>query len=305
MPEETNIQVGIDLGGTKIELIVLSNGGELVRKRLPTPSSYVETLNTLVHLVESEKHRLVENTHIGIGIPGTLKSNGQVKNANSVFLNGQLLQVDLQSALNRDVRVMNDANCFALSEAIDGAGAGSDSVFGVIIGTGVGGGVVINQSLLNGPNGITGEWGHNPVHSMMPRSSSVERDCYCGKRNCVETFLSGRGLAMTFNEIAKSHSSDLRAEDAKGVMAYQERNIPVAEGALSMYFEQLASCLSIVINVIDPEVIVLGGGLSNLPDIEKKVEHHLPKYVFSDEIKTRVRLNQHGDSSGVRGAAWL
>lgn len=287
---------GIDLGGTKTEIIALQGTDERLRERLPTPQGdYRATLATIARLVRSAERQLGGTGSVGVGIPGTRSpDHGRIKNANSTCLIGQDLQGDLADLLQRPVRLANDADCMALSEACDGAGAGANSVFGVILGTGVGGGIVINGRLLNGPNAVAGEWGHNPL----PWRSAADgpaRRCYCGLDDCIETFLSGPGWAARSN-------LGLNAEQLANAAAQGE---PAAVQALQRYCEQLARALAMVINVIDPEVIVLGGGLSNMPSLYRQVPPLLVRHVFSDQVNTRIVRARHGDSSGVRGAAWL
>jgi fructokinase len=296
-------RLGLDLGGTKIEAVALSDDGEiLVRRRVPTPPDYDRTLDAiaaLVHDVESALRPSDEARRgIGIGIPGAVQPSGLVKNANSTWLIGRPLITDLQTRLGRPVRAANDANCFAISEAIDGAGAGCDVVFGVILGTGVGGGIVVRKRALDGPNLIAGEWGHNQL-PWMRDDESPGPDCYCGKRGCIETFLSGPGFAADFTRATGRQRSAVEiADDAA-------RGDPDATAAIDRYHERLARALAGVINILDPDVIVLGGGMSNLPALAAAVEGRLSQYVFSNDVRTRVVRNAHGDSSGVRGAAWL
>ena len=307
------LRIGIDLGGTKIEALALSRDGvELARRRIETPRSYDETVGALRDIVSAleqdaaakmgaaaAKAGAAERARVCVGIPGTVSPNtGLVKNANSTWLIGHPFDRDLEEALGRPVRLMNDANCFALSEATDGAGAGADVVFGVIIGTGVGGGVVVHKRVLEGPQRIGGEWGHNPL----PWPKDNERpgsECFCGKRGCLETFVSGPGLARDHEaatgEALSTHEIAERAADGHvGARASYDR-----------YVDRLARGLATVINVVDPNVVVLGGGMSNLPTLPEDLERALPSYVFTDAFSTRVVLNTHGDSSGVRGAAWL
>lgn len=287
---------GIDLGGTKTEIIALQGSDERLRRRLPTPQGdYAATLQTIAQLVRQAEHELGSSGSVGIGIPGTRSpDHGLIKNANSVCLIGQDLQGDLEQLLQRPIRLANDADCFALSEASDGAGAGADSVFGVILGTGVGGGIVIHGRLLGGPNAIAGEWGHNALPWRCPADGPARR-CYCGLDDCIETFLSGPGWAVR-------SALGLTAEQLASAAQAGE---PAAQQALQHYCEQLARSLASVINILDPQVIVLGGGLSNIPALYQQVPPLLVRHVFSDQVNTRLLPARHGDSSGVRGAAWL
>lgn len=292
----TSLKLGIDLGGTKTEIIALQNGQPVIRRRAPTPQGdYQKTVGLIASLVEDCERELGQQGSLGVGIPGTRSpDHGRIKNANSQCLIGQDLQADLEQRLQRPVRLANDADCFTLSEACDGAGAGAPSVFGVILGTGVGGGLVVRQQLLGGPNAITGEWGHNPLPWRRADDGPVRR-CYCGLDDCIETFLSGPGWAAR---------SGLGLEASAIVLAAQSGN-PAAQQALNRYCDQLARGLASVINLIDPHVIVLGGGLSNTAELYQQVVPLLPRYVFSDQVNTRLLPAKHGDSSGVRGAAWL
>lgn len=292
----TSLKLGIDLGGTKTEIIALQNGQPVIRRRAPTPQGdYQKTVGLIASLVEDCERELGQQGSLGVGIPGTRSpDHGRIKNANSQCLIGQDLQADLEQRLQRPVRLANDADCFTLSEACDGAGAGAPSVFGVILGTGVGGGLVVRQQLLGGPNAITGEWGHNPLPWRRADDGPVRR-CYCGQNDCIETFLSGPGWAAR---------SELGLEASAIVPAAQSGN-PAAQQALNRYCDQLARGLASVINLIDPHVIVLGGGLSNTAELYQQVIPLLPRYVFSDQVNTRLLPAKHGDSSGVRGAAWL
>ena len=291
------MRIGIDLGGTKIEGIALENEGvTLARRRVPTPvGSYESTLAAIRGLVRTLEAEAGATGSVGIGIPGTVsEKTGLVKNANSTWLIGKPLDRDLAEALGRKVRLANDADCFALSEATDGAGAGEAVVFGAILGTGVGGGIVIGGKLLAGADGIAGEWGHNPL----PWPEDRERPgppCYCGKHGCIETFLSGPGLAR----------DDGRSLSAAEVAARAEAGEPQAAAALDRYADRLARGLASIINVIDPGAIVLGGGLSLVAALYERVPPLLGKYVFSDRVAARVLPPRHGDASGVRGAAWL
>ncbi|MDB4874518.1 MAG: hypothetical protein JWM41_964 [Gemmatimonadetes bacterium] len=293
------MRIGIDLGGTKIEAIALADRGEIVaRTRIATPRAYVATLDALTEIVAEIERLAGERGSIGIGIPGTATPAGLVKNANSTWLIGEPLGRDLEARLGRPVRLKNDANCFAISEAADGAAAGADVVFGVILGTGVGGGIVVGGRALDGPNLIAGEWGHNPL----PWISAEEvpgPPCYCGRRGCIETFLSGPGLERDFAERSGMSAT------SQSIVAGAERGDVQALAAMGRYHDRLARALASVINVLDPTVIVLGGGMSNVPALAETVSALLPQYVFSDTVVTRVVKNMHGDSSGVRGAAWL
>lgn len=291
-----SLRFGIDLGGSKTEIIALQGSDERLRRRLPTPQGdYTATLQTIVRLVRDAEAELATLGSVGIGIPGTRSpDHGRIKNANSTCLIGQDLQGDLERLLERPVRLANDADCFALSEASDGAGAGAASVFGVILGTGVGGGIVIHDRLLSGPNAIAGEWGHNA----MPWRSATDgpaRRCYCGLEDCIETFLSGPGWASRSALGLSAHELTVAAETGDSA----------ANQAMARYCEQLARALASVINILDPEVIVLGGGLSNIPALYRDVPPLLGRHVFSDRVNTRLAKACHGDSSGVRGAAWL
>jgi len=282
------LRIGIDLGGTKIEAIVLDGASEAFRKRVATPrGDYEATIRAVAALVKEAG----EGT-VGVGIPGNLsRVTGLVKNANSTWLIGRPLKQDLERAIGREVRLENDANCFALSEATDGAGKGSAVVFGVILGTGVGGGVVAHGKLLAGPNGIAGEWGHNPLPA--PTADDLPLPaCYCGRFGCIETYLSGPGLS---NDYRKKTGETLTPEE---IVALQG-------DSLSRYVERLARALGSVINVLDPDVIVLGGGMSNVARLYTEVPRLWGRYVFSDHVATRLARHAHGDSSGVRGAAWL
>jgi fructokinase len=282
------MRIGIDLGGTKIEAIALEGSRERVRRRVPTPrGDYEATVSAVASLV-----RQIGDGTVGIGIPGALsRVSGLVKNANSTWLIGRPLKRDLEQAIGREVRLENDANCFALSEAVDGAGAGAEVVFGVILGTGVGGGIVAHGKLLTGPNAIAGEWGHNPLPAPGPEDLPLPA-CYCGRAGCIETYLSGPGLSA---DHLKFTGENLGAEE---IVARRGES-------LCRYEARLARALASVINVLDPDVIVLGGGLSNVERLYTEVPRLWAKHVFSDHVATRLARNAHGDSSGVRGAAWL
>ena len=293
-------RIGIDLGGTKTEVIALDPSGlERYRRRVGTPRDYDGTIEAIADLVASADGHLGTRGRVGVGIPGTISPlTGLVKNSNSTWLTGHPLDRDLADRLQRPVRLMNDANCFALSEAIDGAGAGATIVFGVILGTGVGGGIVVDRQVLDGAQKIGGEWGHNPL----PRMTDAERpgpSCYCGRHGCIETFLSGPGMQRD-HEVASgitlsTHHIVGRAADGDAA----------ALATLDRYVERLGRALATMINIVDPDVVVLGGGMSQLPDLAARAQVAIRPHVFTDEATTRVVLNKHGDSSGVRGAAWL
>jgi fructokinase len=295
------MRIGVDLGGTKIEGIVLDRDGrETARRRVPTPRDrYPLTLAAITTLVEGLEREAGEPARVGIGMPGALSpATGLVKNANSVWLNGRPLREDLERLLHRPLRFANDANCFALSEARDGAGAGGRVVFGVILGTGTGGGVVVDGRPLTGPNAIAGEWGHNPIP--WPREGEWPgASCYCGRSGCVETFLSGPGMARDHREVTGE------TLDATAIAARAAGGDPACEATLARYEERLARALAAVVNLLDPDVVVLGGGLSNLERLYERVPERWGAWVFSDRVDTPLRAPRHGDSSGVRGAAWL
>jgi fructokinase len=295
------VRIGIDVGGTKIEAIALTASGDvLLRQRVASPrGDYAATLRVIVELVSQLDRAADEPGTVGIAIPGTIsRATGLVKNANSTWLNGRPLAQDLTSQLGRPVRFANDANCFALSEATDGAAAGASSVFGVIAGTGTGGGLVVNGEVLAGVNGIAGEWGHNPMP--WPRDREWPGPaCYCGRTGCIETFLSGPGLSRDYE---RATGMRISAEDLVARALTGER---AARQCLDRYEDRFARALASVINVFDPEVIVLGGGLSNVEQLYAAIPRRWCAFVFSDVVATRLLKARHGDSSGVRGAAWL
>ncbi len=295
------MQIGIDLGGTKIEAIGLEADTLLgVRRRIATPRNYAGTIDAISQLVGEIEREAGRPGSVGVGIPGVVShATGLVKNANSTWLNGQPLRTDLEIRLSRPVRMANDANCFTLSEAIDGAGRGLETVFGVILGTGVGGGITIRQRIHEGPNQIAGEWGHNPLPWQTDEERSTAPACYCGRTGCVETFLSGPGFERDYALLSQKQNTSPEI-----VRAAAQGDIH-AVAALRRYGDRLARSLASVINLLDPDAIVLGGGMSNLPDLPSAVTALLPRNVFSDRVVTRILLNVHGDSSGVRGAAWL
>ena len=280
--------IGIDLGGTKIEALALDRAGrEIFRKRVPTPrGDYAKTISAVQSLVNE-----IGPGTVGVGIPGALsRVTGLVKNANSTWLNGRPLKQDLERALQREIRLENDANCFALSEAVDGAGKGARVVFGVILGTGVGGGIVVDGKIVRGANAIGGEWGHNPLPA--PTAADLPHPaCYCGRTGCIETYLSGPGLSRDHEKVT-------------GERLPPERAV-LHEETMKQYEERLARSLASVINVLDPDVIVLGGGMSNVARLYTEVPRLWTRHVFSDHVATRLAPPVHGDSSGVRGATWL
>jgi fructokinase/N-acetylglucosamine kinase len=323
------LRFGIDLGGTKIELIALDAGGqEILRRRVATPQNdYPATVTAIAALVQQAEIELAASGSIGIATPGAISpATGRIKNANSTCLNGQPLQQDLEHALGRPVRLANDANCLALSEATDGAAAGAATVFGVILGTGVGGGIVVNGQILNGANAIAGEWGHSPLpyfqfaHAQADRASTGmhpatgeallhpwpsprELDaapaCYCGKKGCIETWLSGPALAA---DHVRYGGENLPAHE---IAQLAQAGYGPCSATLARYEERLARALAGIINLLDPDVIVLGGGVSNISRLYDTIPRLWPRYVFSDRIDTRLVPPKFGDSSGVRGAAWL
>jgi fructokinase len=295
------MRLGVDLGGTKIEAVLLDAEGKIaMRKRVPTPrGSYEKTISSIKGLLNEIGRDEQPDLAVGIGIPGSISpASGLIKNANSTWLIGKPFDKDLEQATGRPVKLANDADCFALSEAADGAGAGSHSVFGVILGTGVGGGLVLNGKLLSGPNAIAGEWGHNPL----PWPSEQERPgpkCYCGLSGCIETWVSGPGLEHD------SMTNGFGTDRALEIAAYALEGNRDAIAVIDRYTHRLARALASVINVFDPETIVLGGGLSKIEQIYTAIPERWAEFIFSDSVATKLRPNLHGDSSGVRGAAWL
>jgi fructokinase len=296
------MRIGIDLGGTKIEGIALGGSGEeLSRRRIPTPRDYRGTIEAIAGLVEELERSAGARGTVGVGMPGAISpATGLVKNANSTWLNGRPFREDLGRRLGRPLRLANDANCFALSEASDGAARGAEVVFGVIVGTGTGGGIVVHGRVLTGPNAVAGEWGHNPLPWPEP-GELPGRPCYCGKSGCIETWLSGRGLA--FDHAMATGS--MEGATATGIAAMAEWGDQEAEAALVRYEGRMARALASVIDLLDPDVIVLGGGLSNLSRLYRNVPRLWGAWAFSDRVDTRLVPPLHGDSSGVRGAAWL
>jgi len=296
--------LGIDLGGTKIEAVLLSTGAqEFWRKRVDTPAGdYAGTLRAIAALVEQARSAGSGPCSVGLGTPGSLTPEGLIKNANSMCLNGRPLQRDLEQLLGQPVRLANDANCLALSEAIDGAGAGAEVVFAVILGTGTGAGIAVQGRLLSGPNGLAGEWGHNPLPWAV-QAEDPQFDCWCGQRGCLETLLSGTGLAREHRHFG---GSDMTAAQIAAAAAAGDT---FCQATLQRYAGRLARALASVINLLDPDVIVLAGGLSKIEMLYEQVPRLWSRWVFSgglrDRVRTRLVPSRHGDASGVRGAAWL
>ena len=297
-----NIRLGIDLGGTKIEIVALDRDGrERLRTRVATPTgdygAILEAIGTLVENAERDLGMPGRSLHVGVGTPGSRsRATGLLRGSNSVALNGRPILDDLEARLARPVRLTNDANCFALSEAADGAGQGADVVFGAILGTGVGAGIVVGGRVLDGVNGIAGEWGHNPLP--WPRDDERPgRLCFCGRHGCIETFLAGPSMAFDHSPRGDVSSAAIAAGARAGD--------PACVATLDRYVDRLARALAHVINIVDPDVVVLGGGMSNIDMLYEAVPSRLRGWVFSDRVDTRIVRNRHGDSSGVRGAAWL
>ena len=295
------MRIGIDLGGTKIEGVVLDENNIVkARIRRPTPhDSYAEIVGLIVELVKQLEREVSSNCSVGIGTPGAISPHtGRIKNSNTVVLNGRNLKADLQQAIGKPLLIANDANCLALSESVDGAAAGAQSVFGVIIGTGTGGGLVINGRVVSGANAIAGEWGHNPL----PVRDAIDEpciECYCGEKACIETYLCGAGLSRLHRFLGGGE------ESAEHISAQAGDGDRLALNTVDVYAQRLARALASVINIVDPEVVVFGGGLSKLPSLTELLDKHLPRFVFSDHVATKMKIALHGDTSGVRGAAWL
>lgn len=293
------MRIGVDLGGTKTEVVVLDDSGvERHRRRVPTPrDDYAATLAAIAGLVDEAERAAGRCRSVGMGIPGSISPHtGLVRNANSTWLNGRPLAEDLERALRRDVRVANDANCFALSEATDGAAAGRRVVFGIILGTGVGGGIVVDGRLLEGANRIAGEWGHNPLPGPFRPDELPGPRCWCGRCGCIEAWLSGPALAA---------STDPPVRDAAALVAAMRAGEPSAQAAFERWCDRLARSLAGVVNLLDPDAIVLGGGLSNVDEVYREVPRRCAPLLFADRADTPLLRNLHGDSSGVRGAARL
>jgi len=295
------MRLGIDLGGTKIEIVALDEVGQvLLRRRCATPADdYRKILDVIANLVVDAELELQQPGSVGVGTPGALsRATGLLKNSNTACLNGQPLLRDLEQTLDRPVRLANDANCFALSEAVDGAGVRGEVVFGVIIGTGTGAGVVVNKKILTGPNAIAGEWGHNPLPWPQPEEWPGPQ-CYCGSSGCIETFLSGPGLQRSHLQISGTQLS------TREIVAGAGAGEPDCQRSLETYCDRMARALAHVINILDPDVIVLGGGMSNISSLYTEIPGRWGQYVFSDRVDTCLCPPQYGDSGGVRGAAWL
>jgi fructokinase len=298
---QSGLRIGIDLGGTKIEGLLLgADGAEIVRERMATPrADYHGTVRAIAGLVLHLEEMGGGPASVGVGMPGSISpATGLVQNANSTWLNGRSFDADLTAALGREARLANDANCFALSEAVDGAGAGARSVFGVILGTGCGGGIVIGGRLVDGPRGIGGEWGHNPL----PWAEAAEHPgplCWCGRCGCMETWVSGPGMAADHMRVTG------QAADAAGIAALAEAGDSRARDTLDRHASRLARGLAHVVNIIDPEVIVLGGGLSHLGHLYERLPGLMAPHIFSDTPAANVRPPRWGDAGGARGAAWL
>ena len=294
------MRLGIDLGGTKIEAAIIDDSGLFVcRERVSTPKEYGDILKAISGLTETVSEQHGYTGPVGICTPGSMsKKTGLLQGSNSQSLNGRDLRHDLQAALNRPVRISNDANCFALSEAIDGAGAGFETVFGVIIGTGCGGGIVHNKSIISGVNGIGGEWGHTPLPWPVDHEFDGH-DCWCGRTGCLETYISGTGLENDYYRITNDKLN------AKTILEKAEKGDIVAESVMQVLEDRIGRGLAMIINILDPDAIILGGGLSNIERLYTNVPRKWPGYVFSNSIETKLLKPKYGDSSGIRGAAYL
>ena len=294
------IRIGVDFGGTKIEAAALdASGAVIARRRTPNPGGYDAAIAAVAELVAAVEAEAGPVTRIGVGMPGSISpKTGMIRNANSQWLNGRAFGQDLEAALGRPVRLTNDANCLALSEAVDGGAAGASTAFAAILGTGCGGGVVVNGRILEGANGVAGEWGHNPLPWPSVEEISAPK-CWCGRQGCMETWVSGVGFEA---EYARVNGERLAAPE---IVAAARAGTPAAQAALDRYVDRLARGLAAVCNLIDPDVIVLGGGMSNVSELYDRLPAAVARYVFSDVFETRIVQAVHGDSSGVRGAAWL
>ncbi len=299
------MRFGIDIGGTKTEIAALSDTGEiLTRTRRSSPGNYQDFLINIQSMITDTEASIGQANNIGICLPGAVSPNtGLLKNANTQYLNGKNVAADLKQLLEREIKLVNDADAFALSEATDGAAAGAVSCFGVIIGTGCGGGLVYKNELISGPNAIAGEWGHNALPYYSKETDGPAQNCYCGRQNCIETFLSGSGMAKRYRE--KMNLGTDSIPDAHAVMTLVVEGEPSAVDHFQHYINALARSLASVINIFDPEVIVLGGGMSNISTLYNRLPEEVSQYVFSDYLNTKILPAFYGDSSGVRGAAWL
>jgi fructokinase len=295
------MRLGIDLGGTKIEIIALDDGREILRERVATPqSTYRDTVIAMRDLVVAAEAKIGRRGSVGVAIPGTISPlSGLVKNANSTRLIGHPLDRDLAAALQREVRVANDANCFVLSETTDGAASGADIVFGIIVGTGCGGGICVGGRALTGAHAITGEWGHNPLPGPTRTELAISPSCYCGRTNCVEAWISGTGLEADY---ARRGDHKLTSHEIADRAAAGNA---LAAAVMADFHDRFARAVAGIVNILDPDVIVIGGGLSNIATLYTELPPRVESYAFTPEGRTRIVKNQHGDSSGVRGAAWL
>jgi fructokinase len=295
------MRIGIDLGGTKIEIVALDKGREVLRERVATPqTAYGDTITAMRDLVRAAESKLGKRGSVGVAIPGALSPvTGLVKNANSTRLIGHPLDRDLGAALDRPVRVANDANCFTLSETSDGAATGADIVFGIIVGTGCGGGICVGGRVLTGAHAITGEWGHNPLPSPTRGEIAVSPKCYCGRANCIEAWISGTGLKADY---ARRVGHPLTGEE---IAVLGSKGDAMARAVMEDFYDRFARSVAAIVNILDPDVIVIGGGLSNIDALYVELPPRVESYAFTPEGRTRIVRNMHGDSSGVRGAAWL
>lgn len=295
------MRLGLDLGGTKIEIVALEGGREVLRERIATPQTiYEDTIIAMHDLVRAAEKKLGRRGSVGVAIPGTVSPlTGLVKNANSTRLIGHPLDRDLGAALGRPVRVANDANCFVLSEASDGAAAGANIVFGIIVGTGCGGGICIAGRVLTGAHAITGEWGHNPLPAPTPQEIAISPRCYCGRVGCIESWISGTGLRADY---ARRARRELRGDEIAALAAQGDAT---ARAVMEDFYDRFARSVAGIVNILDPDAIVIGGGLSNIDALYSELPPRAESYAFSPEGRTRIVKNMHGDSSGVRGAAWL
>lgn len=291
------MRIGIDLGGSKTEGIVMSQTGEIlhrIRRQTPSAEGYDAVLGNIADLVNALERLAGQACTVGIGTPGAISTvTGNLKNSNTICLNNRPVQQNLSQILSREIRIENDANCFALSEAVDGAGQGHKTVFGIIMGTGVGGGIVIDQQLLSGAQHIAGEWGHNILETNGP-------DCYCGRKGCVETFLSGPGLRNQY--ATNGGDKEIKPDE---IIKLKDKGDTIAENTMTEFFNRFGRAVAMVINILDPDLVVIGGGLSNINNLYTTGRECVEHYVFNDELRTAIIPNKHGDSSGVRGAAWL